>query len=82
MQIYIIQRLSKLDVNKAYGPDNVSLYVLKMCAHQITPSLTVFFFNLSMMLSQVSNMLMCAYVSLIHKKGDRDNIKVVQGNLL
>ena len=28
--------LSKLDVNKACGPDNVSQYVLKMCAHQIT----------------------------------------------
>ena len=39
----VFKILSKLDVNKACGPDNVSPYVLKMCAQQITPSLTSFF---------------------------------------
>ena len=33
-----------------------------------------FFFNLSMRLSQVPNMWKCAYVSPIHKKGDRDKV--------
>ena len=64
---------SKLDVNKACRPDNVSPYVLKMCAQQITPSLTSFF-QFSMRLSQVSNMWKCAYVSPIQKKGDRDKV--------
>ena len=69
----VFKILSKLDVNKSCGPDNVSPYVLKMCAQQITPSLTIFF-NLSMRLSQVPNMWKCAYVSPIHKKGDRDKV--------
>ena len=63
---------SKLDVNKACGPDNVSPYVLKMYTQQITPSQV--FFNLSMRLSQVPNMWKCAYVSPIHEKGDRDKV--------
>ena len=39
----VFKILSKLDVNKACGPDNVSPYVLKMCAQQINQSLTSFF---------------------------------------
>ena len=39
----VFKILSKLDVNKACGPDNVSPYVLKICAQQITPSLPSFF---------------------------------------
>ena len=38
----VFKMLSKLDVNKAFGSDNVSPYVLKMCAQQITPVLTSF----------------------------------------
>ena len=32
----VFKMLFKLDVNKACGPDNVSPYVLKMCAQKIT----------------------------------------------
>ena len=58
---------------KRVGLNNVSPYVLKMCAQQITPSLQVFF-NLGMRLSQVPNMWKCAYVSPIHNKGDRHKV--------
>ena len=70
----VLKILPKLDINKACVPNTVSSYILKMYAQQITPSLTMFFFNLSMRLSQVPNMWKCACVSPIHKKGDRDKV--------
>ena len=35
--------LSKLDVNKATGPDDISPVVLKQCAHVLAPSLALLF---------------------------------------
>ena len=39
----IQHQLSKLDANKVKGPDNISSYILKHCAIEISPILQVIF---------------------------------------
>ena len=66
--------LSRLDVNTAYGVDNLSRLILKQCATQLSPSLENLF-NSSMRIGKVPSQWKASNVVTIHKKGDRGNIE-------
>ena len=66
--------LSRLDVNKAYGSDNLSPHILKQCATQLSPSLANLF-TFSMGIDKVPSQWKASNVVPIHKKADKSNIE-------
>ncbi len=62
-----------LDHKKACGPDGISPLILKQCAHELAPSLSVMF-NLSMSKSRVPSQWKDAHVVPIFKKGKRNTV--------
>lgn len=72
----MVQRaLSKLDVHKASGPDDISATCLKECAGELAPSLAKLF-NLSMATGQLPSQWKSANVVPVHK----NKSKRVAGN--
>ena len=69
-EIDIINVLRGLDVNKASGPDDIPLKVLRECADELAPSLTTLF-NLSMSTCTLPEEWKYSNVVPIHKKGKK-----------
>ena len=59
--------LSKLDTNKAPGPDQIPSYILKHCANEITPILQVIY-NQSLQSAQLPADWLTANITPIFKK--------------
>ena len=70
---HVLAVLSKLDVNKAVGPDNISPYFLKQCRHILAPSLCIIF-NKSLQYGKLPSAWKCANVTPVFKKGERHSI--------
>ena len=70
----VYKLLSRVDVNKAYGADNLSPHILKQCASQLSPSLAILF-TLSMKTGKVPSQWKASNVVPIHKKGDKSVIE-------
>ena len=66
----VINVLKGLDVNKGFGPDDIPLNVLRVCADELAPSLTTQF-NLSMLTCTSPEEWKYSNVVQIHKKGKR-----------
>ena len=64
------QYLKKINVNKALGPDNISPYILKKCASQLTGPLT-YLFNACMENQVWPKLWKKARVVAIHKKNSK-----------
>lgn len=67
----VFKQLENLKENKACGPDNISPHVLKACAAEIAPMLTVIF-NQSLSSGIVPEDWVDANVVPLHKKGQQD----------
>ena len=68
----IQHQLSKLDANKAKGPDNISPYILKHCAIEISPVLRVIFTQ-SLHTATLPSDWLQANICPVYKKGSRTN---------
>ena len=66
----IQHQLSKLDANKAKGLDNISSYILKHCAIEISPILQVIFTQ-SLNTGSLPSDWLQANVCPVFKKGNR-----------
>ncbi len=64
--------LESIDISKATGPDQLSGKVLKECAAQLAPSLTLLF-NKSLQLGIVPDLWKSANVAPVHKKNEKSN---------
>ena len=64
--------LESLDVKKATGPDGVPGQILKLCAAEIAPVLTVIF-NQSLNTGELPKDWLTANITPVFKKGDRCN---------
>ncbi len=64
--------LESINISKATGPDHLSGKILKECAAQLAPSLTLLF-NKSLQLGIVPDLWKAANVAPIHKKDDKSN---------
>jgi hypothetical protein len=67
----VTKLLEQLDKNKSKGPDGISPYILKECACELAPLLTIIF-NQSINSGQVPADWLDANVVPLHKKGKRD----------
>ena len=65
----VFKVLSTLDVNKANGPDAISPRILKECAAELAPSITLFNFSLDH--GKLPSVWKSANVVPIHKSGER-----------
>lgn len=70
----VLNLLSKLDVSKSIGPDELPSRVLLEARNELTPILT-FIFEQSLKEGQLPNDWLCANVTPIHKKGLKDNVE-------
>ena len=66
--------LKSLNVSKASGPDNIPNRILKECADILSPSLTRIF-NISFQKGIFPSLWKHAFVTPVHKKDDRSNVK-------
>lgn len=64
--------LETLDPSKACGPDNIPTRILKLCAKEIAPVLTVIFIQ-SLTSRRIPNDWLIANITPVFKKGDRSN---------
>ena len=64
--------LETLDPSKASGPDNIPTRILKFCAKEIAPILTVIFIQ-SLTSRHIPNDWLKANITPVFKKGDRSN---------
>ena len=71
--VKVRQVLSKIDVSKACGPDGMSPHVLKQCATQLAPSLSLLF-NKSMSLGRVPTAWKEANVTPVYKQGGKNEV--------
>lgn len=67
----VVKLLSGLNVNKSTGPDDISPYILKETAHQLSPLLT-YLFNRSLVTGEVPLDWRLANIFALHKKGAKD----------
>ena len=67
----VIGIVRNLRNTKSVGLDNISVFVLKLCAHEITPSIT-YLMNLSLISGQFPKQWKIAKIIPIHKSGDKD----------
>lgn len=65
--------LRHLDITKAKGPDNISPWVLKNCASELSESLSILF-KKSMSSGEIPKEWLKANVIPIHKKGDKAEV--------
>ena len=72
----VINVISKLDVNKALGPDDISPRVLDECALELAPSLTDLF-NYSMYIGALPDQWKPAHVTPVFKKGDKNSAAII-----
>ena len=70
----VFKILSTLNVAKANGPDNISNVILKFCAAELTEPITMLI-NKSLSSGIFPDEWKLAFVSLIFKFGDRQNIR-------
>ena len=66
--------LTTMNANKASGPDNLPGTLLKECAAELAPSLTLLF-NLSLSSGHIPNLWKTANVTPVFKKGDKHSCK-------
>jgi len=64
--------LESLDPNKASGPDNIPTRILKLCAKEIAPILTVIFIQ-SLTSGHIPNDWLKANITPVFKKGDKSD---------
>ena len=67
----VVKLLSGLNVTKSTGPDDISPYILKETAHQLSPLLT-YLFNRSLVTGEVPLDWRLANIFALHKKGAKD----------
>jgi hypothetical protein len=72
--IEVFQVLYNLDPNKASGPDNIAIRLLKECASTIVPSLTSLF-NKSLQLGILPFEWKLSNIIPLHKKGDKSFVE-------
>jgi hypothetical protein len=70
----VYEVLNNLDSGKAHGPDGIPIHVYKLCALQLTPSITKLY-NLSLIKGIVPTAWKLAHVVPIHKKGDTQDVR-------
>ena len=66
--------LSKLDINKATGVDGISARILKECAQELSPPLTLLF-NLSFRSGKVPSLWKKANITPVHKADAKDVVE-------
>ena len=64
--------LETLDASKTSGPDNIPTRILKFCAKEIAPILTVIFIQ-SLTSRHIPNDWLKANITPVFKRGDRSN---------
>ena len=69
----VINVISKLDANKALGPDDISPRVLKECSLELAPSLADLC-NYSMYIGALPDQWKLVHVTPVFKKGDKNNV--------
>ena len=66
----ILKLLHQLDPNKASGPDNIPVKILKECNYEIAPILS-YLFNQSLLSGTLPSDWRMAFITPLFKKGDR-----------
>jgi hypothetical protein len=70
----VYEVLENLDTAKAHGPDGLPIHVYKLCAFELTPSITKMY-NLSLLQGKVPSSWKIAHVVPIFKKGDTHDVQ-------
>jgi hypothetical protein len=66
----VLKQLHLLNPNKAHGPDDIPTIILKTCAHELSPSITMLF-NASLTEGKMPAAWKVANIVPIHKKGTK-----------
>ena len=72
----VLNLLKTLDTKKASGPDNISAHILKLCAGEIAPVLTVIFIQ-SLNSGLIPKDWLSANITPVFKKGDKVSLTII-----